>query len=866
MCGIGLIVVSESHTRDQEATQIASRLHHRGPNVQSCVPITDRCSIVSCRLPIFDIEGPSQPFVLTTPDRRFHLVVNGEIYNHLQLKQKYAVDSSSFSSASDCEVILLLYRTAWHEDDAQFFPRFQQLLAEVDGEFAFIVVESTPLLPSAPFVRIVAARDPLGVKPLIYAANPGGALQLASELQAIHPSFHSIASDVPPGTFISFNGLNMATSIPSSVIQPFYLPTWRHSIFNDPAQDGAGGGRKGEGAPSIINATLASAVEKRLMTDHPKIGCFLSGGVDSSIVAALAAHLIRTKYPDKTLFTFTVRYQASHATAADPSIDPPDHVFAARVAEAIQSQHAEYCFTLADALEVLPLVIRHLETTDLIQIRAAVPLYLLSRFASKSFGIKVVLVGEGADEVFAGYRLFESYPPDRSADFERELQLRLWHIGHAELLRVDRMTMAHSIEARVPFLDVSFLESAMSIDPALKMNHPAMGRIEKYLLRASFLGLLPHDILFRKKVSFADGLGPWLVDLRDTIASASGQSEAEYYQSLFLAAFHSEEPLQLVHRRNQERKQHRHWQVPPSFSSPSMRGWHPVALDGHLNRLVSHAEAAEFVQQMVGKKIDLAFQSRAALQQIVEGVLCHIPFQNVTLLLREKRPPTPEEIKSDMLQRIGGGCATIASFLGAVLSQLGYEVCLMPATIHQPECHVTLLVQLEGLYYFIDVGNGKPYFEPMALCEAGRLYSHGATTFKLAFDPAAECYRLLHQDKTDPEKFNCAISFDPCKTVHFDFFLPMIYRSRTEVNYGPFLTGLRLCLFRSDGTFTAIRDRILMDGMHRREAVSISQLLDFIDIHFQSIPHLIKYFHQPECMALLSTLLSFPSFTSSIHD
>jgi asparagine synthase (glutamine-hydrolysing) len=434
MCGI----VAGHGSPDRLALQrMLDRLVHRGPDDAGAIEAGDAW-LGHRRLSIVDVGGGHQP--LTTPARDLWLVGNGEVYNHEALRER-ALDGRTPLTDSDNEVALHL----------------------VDGRF-------------------VAARDPVGIKPL-YWAQRDGETRFASEMHAFDPDWRALVEPFPPGChWTPEDGMRrFAEPIPP---QPEVLDGPDEPDGPLPAEllDGT-------------RAVLVDAVERQLMGDVP-VGVFLSGGLDSSLVAAIAAPWCRAR--GRTLQTFAV------GTA-----DSPDLAAAREVAAHVGSEHHEWTYAAADALEALPTVVRAIESFDPGLVRSAVPNFMLARLTARH--VKVVLTGEGADELFAGYAYMGAYTdPD---DLHDELERTIRSLHNLNLQRCDRVTMAHSLEARVPFLDREVIEWALRLPPRAKLSGP--GRPEKRLLREAFAGWLPDALLWRTKAEFGDGSGA-----RDVLSEA----------------------------------------------------------------------------------------------------------------------------------------------------------------------------------------------------------------------------------------------------------------------------------------------------------------------------------------------------------
>ncbi len=436
MCGI---VACFGELRDGDVDRLLrarERMTHRGPD-DAGATIETRAALGHRRLSIIDVEGGRQP--LRASGRSRALVCNGEIYNHRALRRQLEV-RYDFATRSDSEVILPLAEA----DDESW-------IADLDGMFAFVLTDGHGLL---------AARDPLGIKPLYLGEDGDGRLWFASEIKALRGLCERV-HEFPAGHRYTESG----------GFERWYRPSWTSP---------SSAGRAAHGA---VAPALERAVVKRLMSEVP-LGVFLSGGLDSSLIAALA------------------RPHVDHLQSFSVGLDgAPDLEAAREVARALGTHHRELRYTERDLAGALEEVIFHLESYDPSLIRSALPCFFVSRLAAEH--VKVVLTGEGADEAFAGYRYFAEVSDPEA--LHRESVRLLGGLHHMNLQRVDRMTMAHGLEARVPFLDTGFLDVAMALDPREKLHRP--GRREKWLLRREFEGRLPRSILWREKAEFAQGCG-----------------------------------------------------------------------------------------------------------------------------------------------------------------------------------------------------------------------------------------------------------------------------------------------------------------------------------------------------------------------
>jgi asparagine synthase (glutamine-hydrolysing) len=443
------------------ALSLSARQRHRGPD-WSGVFAEPRCLLVHERLAIVDPAGGAQP--LRSADGALVLAVNGEIYNHRELERGLS-RPYAFQTGSDCEVINALYR----EHGAAG-------VARLNGIFAFALWD-------AGAGRALVARDPMGVCPLYWGHDGDGRLWVASEMKALVR--HCPDVDVfPPG-----HVFDTATG----ELTRYHERPWR-------SHDATVGATV---APEELRGALEQAVHRQLMTDVP-YGVLLSGGLDSSLVAACAARFARRRVEEDD--GAEAWYPRLHSFAIGLR-DSPDLAAAAIAAEALGTVHHGFTYTFEEGLDALPDVIRHVESFDVTTVRASTPMYLLAR-RIKAMGVKMVLSGEGADEVFGGYLYFHKAPDSRS--FHEECVRKLDALHLFDCARANKAMMAWGVEARVPFLDLEFLDVAMAMDAAAKMAGP--GRIEKAVLREAFAGALPDEILWRQKEQFSDGVGYGWID------------------------------------------------------------------------------------------------------------------------------------------------------------------------------------------------------------------------------------------------------------------------------------------------------------------------------------------------------------------
>ena len=515
MCGIVSIFNIKEQTPElrQKALRMSGKIRHRGPD-WSGVYCGGSAILAHERLAIVDPESGRQP--LFSPDKKQVLAVNGEIYNHQSIRRRYQ-DRFQFQTGSDCEVILALYRE-----------RGDGFLDELDGIFAFALydVERDEYL---------IARDPIGVIPLYYGYDKEGRLYVASELKALEGQCDSY-SVFPPG-----HVLTKCDAKP----RRYYERDWfsYDNVKDNPA------------SVDELREALEASVRRQMMSDVP-YGVLLSGGLDSSIISAVAQ-----KYAGNRVETGgkeAAWWPRLHSFAVGLR-GAPDLLKARLVAERIGTVHHEINYTIQEGLDALSDVVYFTETYDVTTIRASTPMYLLARVI-KSMGIKMVLSGEGADEIFGGYLYFHKAPSARA--FHEETVRKLSKLYLYDCLRANKSLAAWGVEGRVPFLDTEFLDVAMRINPVAKMCPGSV--MEKKILREAFSSLLPQEVAWRQKEQFSDGVGySWIDTLKQITASSVSDEElahaAErfpinpprnkeeyFYRSLFAAHFPSDSAARTV--------------------------------------------------------------------------------------------------------------------------------------------------------------------------------------------------------------------------------------------------------------------------------------------------------------------------------
>ena len=476
MCGIVSIFNIQEQTPElrQKALQMSGKIRHRGPD-WSGIYCGGSAILAHERLAIVDPESGKQP--LFSPDKKLVLAVNGEIYNHQDIRRWYA-GKYQFMTGSDCEVILALYR-----DKGDGF------LNELDGIFAFALYDIER-------DEYLIARDPIGVIPLYFGYDRQGRLYVASELKALEGQC-DFYKPFPPGHVMTSH---------DKAPRRYYQKDW---FDYDNVKDN----------PADINAlrdALENAVRRQMMSDVP-YGVLLSGGLDSSIISAVVQKYAKNRIESggkeaawwPQLHSFAVGLQGA-----------PDLEKARLVARHIGTVHHEINYTIQEGLDALSDVVYFTETYDVTTIRASTPMYLLARVI-KSMGIKMVLSGEGADEIFGGYLYFHKAPDARA--FHEETVRKLSKLHLYDCLRANKSLAAWGVEGRVPFLDTEFLDVAMRLNPSAKMC-PG-NTIEKKILREAFSSLLPEEVAWRQKEQFSDGVGYSWIDTLKRITSENVSDE-----------------------------------------------------------------------------------------------------------------------------------------------------------------------------------------------------------------------------------------------------------------------------------------------------------------------------------------------------
>ncbi len=469
MCGI--VCVFDTKQKNEvirpQILEMSKKIRHRGPD-WSGIYQHDNVIFSHERLAIVDPTSGKQP--LFTKDKKVALAVNGEIYNHQELRSEFP--DYEFLTQSDCEVILALYR----RDGKNF-------LEKLNGIFAFALYDEDN-------DAYLIGRDHMGIVPLYMGWDKNGSFYVASELKSLEGVCNKIEEFLPGHFLYSKDGQEL---------QQWYTRDW---IDFDNVKDN-------ETDISAIRKGLEEAVHRQLMSDVP-YGVLLSGGLDSTIIAAVTAKFARQRIESGD--TQEAWYPRLHSFAVGLE-GSPDLAAARKAADHIGSVHHEIKYTVQEGLDAIKDVIYHLETYDVTTIRASTPMYLLARVI-KSMGIKMVLSGEGSDELFGGYLYFHKAPSAQAFHEETVRKLRKLHLY--DCLRANKSLMAWGIEGRVPFLDKEFMDVAMTINPKDKMITPE--RMEKWVLRKAFEDLLPESIAWRQKEQFSDGVGYSWIDTLKQVA------------------------------------------------------------------------------------------------------------------------------------------------------------------------------------------------------------------------------------------------------------------------------------------------------------------------------------------------------------
>ncbi len=467
MCGfVGAFdLIQDISVLRGQVLRMAKKIRHRGPD-WSGIYCGEKSILAHERLSIVGVDSGKQP--LYSKDGNLVLAVNGEIYNHKEIRSRYP--DYEFLTHSDCEVILALYKD-----------KGVDLFEDLNGIFAFALydVENDICL---------IGRDHMGIIPLYMGYDDHGQFYVASELKALEGVCPNVQEFLP--------GYYMC-SVEGNELKRWYKRDW---MEYDNVKDN-------ESDENELRVALESAVHRQLMSDVP-YGVLLSGGLDSSIISAIAKRYAARRIEDDN--QTEAWWPQLHSFAVGLK-DSPDLVASKKVAEYIGTVHHEINFTVEEALDALSDVIYHIETYDVTTVRASTPMYLLARFI-KSMGVKMVLSGEGADELFGGYLYFHKAPDAKA--FHEETVRKLDRLHLYDCLRANKSLAAWGVEGRVPFLDKEFMDVAMRLNPQDKMC--GNGKIEKYILRKTFQDYLPESVAWRQKEQFSDGVGySWIDSLKE---------------------------------------------------------------------------------------------------------------------------------------------------------------------------------------------------------------------------------------------------------------------------------------------------------------------------------------------------------------
>lgn len=515
MCGIVSIfnIVEQTPELRTKALRMSQKIRHRGPD-WSGIYCGGSAILAHERLSIVDPTSGKQP--LYSPDKKQVLAVNGEIYNHKEIRKQYE-NKYHFQTGSDCEVILALYR-----DKGIHF------LEDLSGIFAFALYDAEKN-------EFLIARDPIGVIPLYIGYDSDGLVYVASEMKALEGNCERYEVFLPGHYYSSHEGK----------MKRYYKRDW---MDYDNVKDNTA-------SVSAVHDALEDAVKRQLMSDVP-YGVLLSGGLDSSVISAISQKFAARRVEEDG--QSTAWWPRLHSFAVGLK-GAPDLAKAKEVADHIGTVHHEINYTIQEGLDAIRDVIYFIETYDVTTVRASTPMYLLARVI-KSMGIKMVLSGEGADEIFGGYLYFHKAPTAR--DFHEETVRKLGKLYLYDCLRANKSLAAWGVEGRVPFLDKEFLDVAMRQNPEAKMC-PA-GTMEKRIVREAFAGMLPESVAWRQKEQFSDGVGySWIDTLKKITSDAVSDYQMEhaaerfpintpmnkeeyYYRSIFSEHFPSDSAARTV--------------------------------------------------------------------------------------------------------------------------------------------------------------------------------------------------------------------------------------------------------------------------------------------------------------------------------
>ena len=482
-----------------QVLEMSKKIRHRGPD-WSGVYTGNNAILSHERLSIVDPLSGKQPLV--SDDEKIILAANGEIYNHKAIRAEFA-GKYNFRTGSDCEVIIPLYKECLAKGGD-----FSAMIEKLSGIFAFALYDSER-------DTYLIARDEIGVIPLYQGWDKTGRYYVASELKALEGDCQTI-EEFPNGFYLWSEDKKTTR---------WYKRNWES--FDSVKSAARATDDKGEVInPAVIEKVrngLETAVKAQLMSDVP-YGVLLSGGLDSSIIAAVTQKFSKKRIESDSKESAWWPQLHSFAVGLEGS---PDLVAAQKAADYIGTVHHEVHFTIQEALDALPDVIYHIETYDITTVRASTPMYLLARVI-KSMGIKMVLSGEGSDELFGGYLYFHKAP--NAQEFHEELVRKMSKLHLYDCLRANKSLMAWGVEGRVPFLDKDFIDIAMGLNPSDKMNirlPDGKQRIEKWILRKAFEDMLPESIAWRQKEQFSDGVGYNWIDTLKKITEEK-VSDAEF--------------------------------------------------------------------------------------------------------------------------------------------------------------------------------------------------------------------------------------------------------------------------------------------------------------------------------------------------
>ncbi|ARC91535.1 asparagine synthetase B [Vibrio coralliilyticus] len=471
MCSIfGILdIKSDAQALRPVALEMSKKLRHRGPD-WSGIYSSEKAILAHERLAIVGLNSGAQP--LYSADKKHILAVNGEIYNHKEIRARYE-GKYDFQTDSDCEVILALYQDMGAD-----------LLEELNGIFAFVLYDEEK-------DTYLVGRDHIGIIPLYQGYDEHGNYYVASEMKALVPVCKTV-SEFPPGCYYGSGDAEP---------QRYYIRDW-----NEYAAVQGNSTSKEE-----LTEALEAAVKRQLMTDVP-YGVLLSGGLDSSITSAVAKRFAAMRIEDDEKSEAWWPQLHSFAVGLEGA---PDLKAAREVADKIGTVHHEMTYTIQEGLDAIRDVIYHIETYDVTTIRASTPMFLMGR-KIKAMGIKMVLSGEGADEIFGGYLYFHKAP--NAKEFHEETVRKLLALNMFDCARANKSLAAWGVEGRVPFLDKEFIDVAMRLNPEDKMC--GNGKMEKHILRECFEHYLPDSIAWRQKEQFSDGVGYSWIDTLKEVAEA----------------------------------------------------------------------------------------------------------------------------------------------------------------------------------------------------------------------------------------------------------------------------------------------------------------------------------------------------------